>query len=235
MANLTITNVDIGSVILQDGEFRDDLLTFGGAGTVVEGTILARRAVANAVVAAADGGNTGNGTVTLSTVAAGPVVPLVGVYLLTVTTAVANGGIFNLVDPNGAIVATDLAITVGAGASTILEVAGLVFTVTDGATDFAAADFFTLTVAADGKLVPYVVAGDGGAQFPKTVLTFDVTATGAGDEAIRSMVSGSVRAERLIIDADGDNSNVTDAILDLLRDFSLISIDVQELNILDNQ
>ena len=83
--------------------------------------------------------------------------------------------------------------------------------------------------------VPYVVAGEGGTQFPKAVLTFDVVATGAGDIAIRDMVSGSVRKELLIIDADGDGSNVTDAILDLLRDFSLISIDVQELNILDNQ
>jgi len=27
MSNLTITNVDVGSVILKDGEFRDDLLT----------------------------------------------------------------------------------------------------------------------------------------------------------------------------------------------------------------
>ena len=49
------------------------------------------------------------------------------------------------------------------------------------------------------------------------------------------MVSGSVRAERLIIDADGDGSNVDAAVLDQLRDYSLVSIDVQELNTLDNQ
>ena len=133
MSNITITNVDIGNVILKDGEFRDELLTFAGAGTVLAGTILARDSVSF-------------------------------------------------------------------------------------------------------KLVPYVKGGttneDG---IPKAVLTYHVTADGAGDVAIRDMVSGSVRAERLIIDADGDGSNVDAVVLDQLRDYSLVAIDVTELNILDNQ
>lgn len=133
MANLTITNVDIGSVILQDGQFRDDLLTFGGAGTVLAGTILARDSVSL-------------------------------------------------------------------------------------------------------KLVPFVKGGSTNENgIPKAILTYDVTSTGAGDESVRDMVSGSVRAERLIILADGDASNIDAAVLDQLRDYSLVSIDVQELNILDNQ
>ncbi len=133
MANLTTTNVNLGSIILKNGEFRDELLTFVGAATVLEGTILARD-------------------------------------------------------------------------------------------------------SASLKLVPFVkggVANENG--IPKAVLTYDVTAAGAGDEAIRDMVTGSVRAERLIIDADGDASNVDAAVLDQLRDYSLVSIDVQELNVLDNQ
>ena len=160
MANLTITNNDLGSVILEGGEFRDELLVFTGAGTVLEGTILARKAVADAVVAVA-GSNTGDGTVTLATVAAGSIVPVVGAFVLTVTTAVTNGGILKLVDPNGAQVASDLIMTVGAGAATVFEVAGLEFTVTDGAADFIVGDSFTLTVAADGKMVPFAVAGAG--------------------------------------------------------------------------
>lgn len=133
MANLTITNNDLGSVILKDGEFRDDLLTFAGAATVLAGTILARDSVSL-------------------------------------------------------------------------------------------------------KLVPYVKGGvvnENG--IPKAVLTYPVTAAGAGDEAIRDMVSGSVRKDRLIIDADGDGSNIDNAVLDQLRDYSLVSIDDAELNILDNQ
>lgn len=128
-----ITNVDLGSVILKDGEFRDELLTFAGAGTVVEGTILARDSVS-------------------------------------------------------------------------------------------------------GNLVPYVIGGATNENgIPKCVVTYDVVAAGAGDVPVRIMVTGSLRAQRLVVDADGDNSNITNAILDQLRDYSLVAIDVQELNILDNQ
>jgi len=69
---------------------------------------------------------------------------------------------------------------------------------------------------------------------PKAILTYEVTVTGAGDEPIRAMVAGTVRKERLIIDADGDGSNVDAVVLDELRDYSLIAADVEELNILDN-
>ena len=133
MANSTITNNDLGSVILQNGQFRDDLLTLGGAVTVLEGTILARDSVSL-------------------------------------------------------------------------------------------------------KLVPYVKGGvtnDNG--IPKAVLTYEVVSDGAGDVPVRDMISGSVRANRLVIDADGDATNVDNAVLDELRDYSLVSIDVSELNILDNQ
>lgn len=235
MTNLTITTLDLGSVILKEGEFRDELLTFSGAGTVLAGTILARKAVDDAITPVADVGNTGDGTCTVASVAAGSVVPLVGAYNLEVIEAVVNGGILKLVDPNGAQVGTNLIMTVGAGAATIFEVAGLLFTVTDGATDFIVGDKFSLPVVANGKMVPYAIAGAGGAQIPKGIVTYDVVAAGAGDEAIREMVSGSVRKERLIIDADGDGSNITDAILDELRSYTLVSIDVSELNIYDNQ
>lgn len=235
MSNITITNNDIGSVILQEAAFRDELLTFAGAGTALEGTILARKEVADAVTVTADVGNTGDGTVTLATVAAGSVIPLVGDYNLEVTEAVVNGGVLKLEDPNGAIVATGLTMTVGAGAATVFEVEGLQFTVTDGATDFVVGDKFALAVAADGKMVVFATAGAGGAQVPKQILTYAVTATGAGDVPIRSGVTGKYRKERLVIDADGDDTNVTDAVIDQLRDYGLVPIDVQELNILDNQ
>jgi len=231
---MTVTNNDSGSVILEGGKFRDDLLTFAGAGTALAGTILARQAVAIAIAASAVTG-TGTGTVTLATVVAGPIVPIVGAYVLTCVAAVVNGGVFKLVDPNGAEVANDITMTPGAGGVTVIKVAGMQFSITDAATDFIVGDFFTLTVAADGKLVPYVVAGAGGAQIPKSILTYDVVAAGAGDKKIRDMVTGTVRGNKLIIDADGDNSNVTDAILDMLRDYSLVTIDVTELNIPDNQ
>lgn len=131
--NMTVTNVDLGNVILQEAEFRDELLTFAGADTVLEGTILARDSVS-------------------------------------------------------------------------------------------------------GKLVPFVKGGTTNENgIPKAIVTYDVTATGAGDVAIRAGVSGKYRKELLIIDADGDGSNVDDVVLDQLRDYGLIPVDVSELNILDNQ
>lgn len=133
MANSTITNVDTGNVVLQDADFRDELLTFGGAGTVLEGTILARDSVS-------------------------------------------------------------------------------------------------------GKLVPFVKGGVTNENgIPKAIVTYDVVAAGAGDVAIRAGVAGKYRKERLVIDADGDASNVDDVVIDQLRDYGLVAIDVQELGILDNQ
>ena len=232
MSNLTITNIDNSNVILMNAEFRDESLTLAGADTILMGTILARQIVAAAVVAVADGGNTGDGTVTVATV---DTLADAGAYILTCTAAVANGGVFDLVGPDGQVLATSLTLTVGAGAATVLQAGGLQFTVTDGAADFAAADFFTLTVAADGKMVPFSLTGVGGAQIPLEILTYEVVVTGAGDVAIRAGVSGSYRKELLVIDGTAAGVGITDAIIDQLRDFGLVSIDVEELGIQDNQ
>lgn len=231
MASLTITNNDLGTVILDNARFENEVLTFPGADTYVEGTILARKEVSDTVTVTPGGGNTGNGTVTAAP-AAGSEIPLVGNYVLTCLAAVTNGGIFELVDPNGNLVAGDLTMIAGAGVATTFVAGGLAITVTDGATDFVATDTFTLAVAVDGTFVVYAVDGIGGAQIPNAVLTYDVTATGAGTAAIRALVSGNVRRDKLIIDAGG---TVTDAIADMLRHTSIIPFDVSELNIYDNQ
>lgn len=232
MVNLTVTNNDLGTVILKDAVHDDIILKFPGADTYVEGTIMARKQVADAIAAAADGGNTGDGTVTAVTPIAGDVVPLVGVYVLTVETAVAHGGIWKLEDPNGNLVAENLVMEAGAGLATTFAVAGMQFTITDGATDFAAADFFTLTVAVDGDVVIFAEDGIGGAQIPSIVMTYETVATGVEDQAQRAMVGGQVRREKLVIDAGG---TVTDRIVDQLRDFGIVALSVKELNIQDNQ
>lgn len=133
MSNITITNNDLGNVILKDAQFRDGAITFAGAGTLLEGTILAVDSVSLKFV------------------------PFV------------KGGVTN---ENG---------------------------------------------------------------IPKAILTYEVTAAGAGDVQSRVGVAGSYRKERLVIDADGDATNVDQAVIDQLRDYGLVPIDVQELNILDNQ
>jgi len=131
--NMTVTNNDIGGVIVKDAEFRDDVLTFAGADTFAAGTILARDSVSGKLV----------------------------VYV--------KGGVTN---ENG---------------------------------------------------------------IPKALLTYGVTATGAGDVPVRAAVRGVYRKEQLIIDADGDDTNIDAAVVDQLRAYGLTPIDFTELNILDNQ
>lgn len=87
-----------------------------------------------------------------------------------------------------------------------------------------------------GLYVPFVKGGvvnENG--IPKAVVTYDVVAAGAGDESIRAGVAGEYRKERLVIDADGDDSNIDKVVEDELRNYGLVPINVAELNILDNQ
>lgn len=101
---------------------------------------------------------------------------------------------------------------------------------------FAGADTFaagTIMKVVAGKLVPFEIAD--AATIPLTVLTYDVTATGAGDIPGRAMVSGQVRKELLIVDLVGDDSTITQATLDHLRGFGLVAQNVQNLSDLDNQ
>lgn len=230
MPNIEITHNDVGEIELDGGIFRDELLYFAEADTFAKGTILARQVVALAVVASAVSGG-GNGTVTAATVVDGPVVPLVGVYTLRCMTAVANGGVWQLEDPNGAVVATGLTMAPGALAATVLEAAGLRFTITDGGTDFSAGASATLTVAAAGQLVPFNPAGAGGAQVPTAILTYAVTKASSGNVPIRALVAGEVNATRLVIDAGG---SVTTTILDQLRGVGIVGTAVKQLAKRDN-
>lgn len=96
-------------------------------------------------VTSAPGTNTGDGTVTALSVTG---TPRPGAYRLVLTTAVADGGVFKLLDPDGYTVASAITMTPGAGGTTVVNVAGIQFTLTDGAVDFAVGDSFTITVAA---------------------------------------------------------------------------------------
>lgn len=133
MANLTVTNVDLGGVEISNAEFRDELLTFAGADDLLAGTILARDSVS-------------------------------------------------------------------------------------------------------GKLVIFVkgdVTNENG--IPKAILTYPVSAAGAGDVAVRAAISGNFNRSNLVIDADGDATNIDGVVVDQLRDYGMIALNTDELNILDNQ
>lgn len=93
-------------------------------------------------------------------------------------------------------------------------------------------------LARDSSTLKFVLFVKGGSTnengIPKAVLTYDVSASAGGDVSVRPMVRGKVVKERLIIDADGDDSNVDAAVLDQLRNYGITSQVVDELNDLDN-
>lgn len=86
------------------------------------------------------------------------------------------------------------------------------------------------------KLVPFVKGGSTNENgIPKTLITCAVTATGAGDETVSVLTDATVRKDKLVIDADADNSNVDAAVLDQLRAYNIIVEGVKDLSELDNQ
>lgn len=86
------------------------------------------------------------------------------------------------------------------------------------------------------KLVLFVKGGStNGNGIPKAIITYEVVATGAGDTAIRAGISGAYRKARLVIAADGNDTNIDAAVQDQLRDYGLRVASVKELGLLDNQ
>lgn len=78
-----------------------------------------------------------------------------------------------------------------------------------------------------------VAAGNG---IPGAVLTYPLSSTtgGSHDEAVRLLLGGKVKLERLVIDADGDASNIDGAVIDGLRAKGLQPVSVAQLGVLDN-
>jgi len=132
--------------------------------------------------------------------------PELGPHLLTCNTAVANGGVFTLTDPYGVEIADDITLTVADLATTVFLEGGFRLAVTEGSVSFAEDDFFTIDVR----------------EFVAT-------------KGIRALKSGEVCRDRLLIHADGDDSNLTVAHLDELRSFDIASTRVSQLSALDNQ
>lgn len=84
------------------------------------------------------------------------------------------------------------------------------------------------------KMVPFVKGGStNGNGIPKAVLLYPVTAAGAGDVVSDVLVSGGVRLERLVINADASAVNIDGAVKDQLRAFDIVPVTTQQLATLD--
>lgn len=103
-----------------------------------------------------------------------------------------------------------------------------------GAATYKKGTILARSTATD-KLVVYEKGGTtDGNGIPLTVLMSDVEATGAGDIDVRGMTSGIVREDHLVIDADGDASNVDFVERDGLRNFGIDVMNVDDISVLDN-
>lgn len=156
-------------------------------------TLMGKVLVSVPTTGTADAGNTaGSGTLTGLALIAGTL-PRAGTWTVECVTAVANGGVFKLVDPSGNIIRNDLTMTVGAAAATTFYIpeAGVKFVLTD-ATDFAEGDKFTFAVAKVGKYVPFDPAAVNGAQIPAGIFVGDDITTAA-------LVAGDVTGQPIVV------------------------------------
>lgn len=186
----------------------------GRAADLAQYTLMAKTHVTIPTTMTADGGNTGDGTVTGVAAGAGGS-PIVGTYELECIEAVTNGGVFKLTDPNGNIVDDHIEMVAGAGGTTDIVAGGLAFTITDGATDFAAADLFTLAITANGKWNPFNPANVDGTEIPLAIFMGEDIATAdivAGDveDAPMLLTGAKFDEDKLVFD---DGSTTLDTVL----------------------
>lgn len=107
----------------------------------------------------------------------------------------------------------------------------------DGILDIASAGTFRegLILARDSvslKFVPFVKGGNTNQNgIPKAVLPYDVVAETSADQVVRVLTGGVLKRDRLIILADGDDSNVDSAVVDQLRDYGLRAEKTAQLSV----
>lgn len=190
-----------GEYLLSEGNgsiSREQVVITGGnypAGTVLgKGELGIGGAPVPAVV------GTGNGVMT--NVEPGPDAE-VGNYVLTCITAATHGGVFSVVAPDGSAL-PPLTLTPGAGGTTHYHSSHIEFDITDGSTDFAVDDVFTIVIST----TPPVVVGTGNGV---------MSAVSLGPLA----KSGTYRFECIAAVTNGGTFSVRDPDGNLLPDFVL--------------
>lgn len=152
-----------------NGSLSRESVTVLSGQNLQPGHVLGKVAVGEAT-GTADSGNIGNGAITA--VSAGDTAKA-GAYVTTCIEPATNGGTFSVEDPDGVNIGTAVVGTPFAGPVN--------FTIGDGATDFAAGDRFTVTVAeGSGKYKEYNPANTDGSQAAAAILIDHANAT-AGD------------------------------------------------------
>lgn len=152
----------------------------------------------------ADGGNTGDGTVT--SVAAGGADIKAGTYTLVCIATATDGGTFDVLAPDGQSIGQ--AVVGQAFTSSHLDL-----TVNDGATDFVLADKFTIAVTGSGKYLLSAAAATDGSAVPRAILAEDTDAS-AADVATVAYVEGGFDENEVTLGA----GHTVDSIREGLRE-----------------
>jgi hypothetical protein len=85
------------------------------------------------------------------------------------------------------------------------------------------------------KAVPYVKGGATNENgIGRLVLTSELVTTGAGDVAIRAMLDGKLQTGTVVIHADGDASNIDNAVKMQLKGEAIVLVDTVKLGTADN-
>lgn len=165
-------------------------------GSLSRGAVLGKISVgAVPTTGTADGGNTGDGTVTSVT---GGKATKVGVYTIECIEAVTNGGVFKVTNPDGEEIISNAIIVAGAGGTIAFTSAELNGTITDGSTDFVVGDKFTVTVpAGSGKVVIVDSTNIDGSQNPCAVMLDESADASSGDVEISTALTGQFNETKL--------------------------------------
>ncbi len=156
---------------------REDGVLLSGEGKIDTGTVLGIVTKGAASSAAKTGGNTGDGVLTLDGMTPVLADAMPGVYTVRCTEAVADGGAFEVQNPDGVVIGS---VAVGA----VWE-EGVRFLITDGAADFVVGDGFDITVAdGSGKYVVCDLARLDGGETPAAILWRYADATDADAKCV---------------------------------------------------
>lgn len=164
-----------------------DAATISLSQTIKPNMVLGAVAVIAGVTssAAADGGNTGNGTLTLDVTAPVAAKAKNGVYRAVCIEPAADGGTFTVENPDGVEIGR---VAVGATFDSDVK-----FVIADGATDFVAGDAFSITVgveAGDKNFKALDLAAVDGAAVAAGVAVYGVTTDGTTKQKVAALVRG---------------------------------------------
>jgi hypothetical protein len=155
--------------------YRKEVTILAAAGDLITGTVMARITKGASSSAAKSGGNTGGGTLTLDVTTPILAGAKAGVYSVRCVSLVANGGVFEVRDPDGVAIGL---YTIG-GAAFARQIK---FAMADSGTDFALGDGFDITIAAgSGKWKKHVNGAVNGTEVAAGILLDARDVSGGAD------------------------------------------------------